>query len=188
MIEFPKMVPVPGMFLVAGANMLDPNFSRTVILLCEHKYEGSFGLVLNQPLPLKLGDIVTNIENSNGRIYRGGPVQENTLHFIHRRADLDIGSKEITPGIFWGGNFETLAKSLSKKKIFEKDVRFFVGYSGWGEGQLDNEIKSDSWYVSKANTKMIFYEDSRNHWRRIFKTMGEKYEILANFPDDPRLN
>ena len=176
------------MFLIAGANMLDPNFSRTVILLCEHKYEGSFGLVLNQPLPIKLTDIVTNLKKWDGKVFRGGPVQENTLHFIHRRADLDLGSKEIIPGIFWGGEFEVLVKNITANKISSADVRFFIGYTGWGEGQLDNEIKRDSWYLRKANMQMIFYKDSRNHWRRIFKAMGAQYKILTNFPDDPRLN
>ena len=181
------MAPEPGMFLIAGANMLDSNFSRSVILLCEHRYEGSFGLLLNQPLPLKLTDIVT-ITGWDAGIYRGGPVQENTLHFIHRCANLDIGSREIMPGVYWGGEFEDLAKKVSQKKISPEDIRFFIGYSGWGEGQLDNEIKNDSWYLRKADRKMIFYNDSRNHWRSIFKSMGKEYEILTNFPDDPRLN
>ena len=188
MIEFPKMAPASGMFLIAGANMLDPNFSRTVILLCEHRYEGSFGLVLNQPLSIKLADIVTNIKNWDGKVHRGGPVQENSLHFIHRRGDLDIGSKEIMPGVFWGGEFKELARHIGTKRISSRDVRFFVGYSGWGEGQLASEIGRDSWYLSKATTQMIFYEDSRNHWRNIFKTMSDEFAILRNFPDDPRLN
>ena len=188
MIEFPKISPAPGVFLIAGANMLDPNFSRSVILLCEHRYEGSFGLILNQPLRLKLADVLTNMTDRSEKIYRGGPVQENTLHFIHRCPGLGIGSKKIMPNVYWGGDLGSLAKKFSEDKISSKDIRFFVGYSGWGEGQLDDEIKKDAWYLRKATSEMIFYADSRNHWRNIFKIMGKEYAILSNFPDDPRLN
>jgi putative transcriptional regulator len=67
-------------------------------------------------------------------------------------------------------------------------IRFFVGYSGWGEGQLADEIERDSWYLINGQDDKIFCDDSPNHWRRIVRTMGHEYEILANFPDDPRLN
>ena len=176
------------MFLIAGANMLDSSFGRSVILLCEHRYEGSFGLVLNQPMPLKLSEILTDIKDWDAPIFRGGPVQKNSLHFIHRCKRLDIGSKEIMPGVYWGGELNALRDQIRSKKISPNEIRFFVGYSGWGEGQLDSEIKKDSWYLTKASSKYTFFRDSRNLWRKIFQSMGKDYEILTNFPDDPRLN
>ena len=176
------------MLLIAGANLLDPNFSRTVILLCDHRVDGSFGLVLNQLLPLSLSEIVQGIEDWDVPLYRGGPVQENTLHFIHRCQELDIGSQEILPGIFWGGDFETLTKHIQKNHLKPTDFRFFIGYSGWGEGQLKNEIERDSWYLTKASSELIFDADAKNHWRSVFRHMGPSYEMLTHFPDDPRLN
>ena len=176
------------MILIAGANLLDPNFSRAVIFLCEHRDEGSFGLVLNQPLSLNVRDIVPTKTAWDAPLFRGGPVQENTLHYIHRSTELAIGSHEVLPGIFWGGDFDALNEQVAKNKIALTDIRFFIGYSGWGEGQLIEEIKRDSWYLHKAGTNMIFFEDSRNHWRKIFKSMGNDYSLLSNFPDDPRLN
>ena len=92
------------------------------------------------------------------------------------------------PGIYWGGELNALKEQIRSKKISPSEIRFFVGYSGWGEVQLDSEIKKDSWYLKKASSKYIFFEDSRNHWRKIFQSMGKEYEILTNFPDDPRLN
>jgi len=136
MIQFPKKPPETGMLLISGVNMLDQNFARSVIFLCDHQKEGSFGLVLNQPLPLQLSDVVTKINGWDARLYRGGPVQENTLHFLHKSPDLDINSHEILPGIYWGGDFDALNEILSKKKMPASDFRFFVGYSGWGDGQL----------------------------------------------------
>lgn len=187
-VPMPKVPPVAGLLLISGANLLDPNFSRTVILLCDHRMEGSFGLVLNQPMPLKVSDVVNGISGWDASLYRGGPVQENTLHFLHRCPDLEIGSHEVLPGVFWGGDFQELSRRLAAKRIDSKNVRFFVGYSGWGQGQLDNEIKRDSWYTRQATTELIFDLEGANHWRNVFRTMGPEYEILTNFPDDPRLN
>ena len=158
--------PKSGMILVAGANLLEPNFSRSVILLCEHRYDGSFGLVLNRRLPIEVSDIMEHIKNWNAPLYRGGPVQENSLHFVHRCPDLGIGSQEIMPGLFWGGKFEVLNEKLSSKQLSTRDVRFFLGYSGWGEGQLVNEIQRDSWYLHEAGSELVFCNDSRNHWRK----------------------
>ncbi len=176
------------MLLIAGANMMDPNFSRTITLLCDHRREGSFGLVLNQRLNLKLSDIVPSIKNWDATLYRGGPVQNDTLHFIHRCEKLDISSQEIAQNIFWGGDFIKLNEILAKKKHSLANFRFFLGYTGWGEGQLMNEIKEESWYLRSAKEKLVFFNDTTNHWRSIFKTMGPDYKILSMFPDDPRLN
>ncbi len=190
MPKIPKQTlsPDAGMLLIAGANLLDSNFARTIILLCEHRYEGSFGLVLNQPTSLHLTDVIQDVADWDTQIYSGGPVQENTLHFIHRCPKLEIGSREIFPGVYWGGDFEALNRAVAAKHVDPSDLRFFTGYSGWSEGQLDNEIKRDSWYLSKAKVDTVFHPDSPNHWRHIFKTMGSEYSILASFPDDPRLN
>ena len=117
MIKIPKIPPTSGMLLISSVNMLDQNFSRSVIFICDHKKDGSFGLVLNQPLPLKLSDIVNSVKGWDAPLYRGGPVQENTLHFLHKRPDLDINSYEILPGVFWGGDFDTLNEKLSNKEV-----------------------------------------------------------------------
>jgi putative transcriptional regulator len=180
--------PDAGVILVASANLLDPNFSRSVILLCDHQYDGTFGLVLNNTLPVTMCDVVESIADWDAPLYRGGPVQENSLHFIHTIPDLDIGSRPITSEVFWGGDFDRLNKLIEQGSVDLSQIRFFVGYSGWGEGQLADEIKRDSWYLINGQGDTIFCDDSSNHWRRVVRTMGDEYEILANFPDDPRLN
>ncbi len=188
MIKIPKNPPEAGILLISTVNMLDPNFSRSVIFLCDHNSDGSFGLILNQPLPLNVSDVVNKTHNWEGQLYRGGPVQENTLHFLHRCPDLKIDSKEIMPGIFWGGDFDALNERFITANLSPLDFRFFVGYSGWGKGQLEDEIKRDSWFSRKATPDLIFFDDCQNHWRKIFATMGPEYDLLVNFPDDPRLN
>ncbi len=186
--EHDDLQPAAGVLLVAAANLLDPNFSRTVILLCEHQPEGTFGLVLNRKLPIRLRDVVSEDLGWDANLYRGGPVQENSLHYIHARADLNIDSQEVCPGIYWGGDFERLSQLLKYGEADVDDFRFFVGYSGWGEGQLDGEIDQDSWYLRKARPDLVFDKDATNLWRRTLASMGNDFRLLANFPDDPRMN
>jgi putative transcriptional regulator len=181
------MPPRAGVLLIAQTSLLDPNFGRSVILLCEHSDEGTFGLVLNQRLDLGVRDLVDDI-GWDAALHKGGPVQPNTLHFIHRDASLDIGSQEVLPGVYWGGSFDGLSDALASGQIAPDAVRFFVGYSGWGRGQLAGEIERDSWYLAAATPPLVFCEDPRNHWRLVFREMGPEYALLAHFPDDARLN
>lgn len=176
-----------GSILVAAAHMADSNFSRTVVLMCEHQDQGSFGLILNQPTQLRVSELVESV-NWDSPVYHGGPVQENSLHFIHSRRDVDVGSREIVPGVFWGGDFDELSKLLNCGIVAPEECRFFVGYSGWGAGQLREEVLTDSWYIFRATSSLVFHDDAANHWRDTLKAMGPDYKILSNFPDDPRLN
>lgn len=176
-----------GDLLIAAANLVDPNFLRSVVLLCEHIDQGSFGLVLNHRTELNLDDIVSGLD-INAPIYKGGPVEENSLHFIHRSKSLELESMEVAPGVFWGGDFEGLMESIKNHEVDIDDCRFFVGYSGWGPGQLREEVITDSWYVTDATQDLVFTDDSVNQWRRVLRTMGPSYKLLSTFPDDPRLN
>jgi putative transcriptional regulator len=183
-----NLEPAAGVVLIAAANLLDPNFTRTVILLCEHQYDGTFGLVLNNALPIGISDVVESEMAWDAPLHRGGPVQENTLHFLHSIPGLEIGSIEVLPGVMWGGDFGQLSAHLDAHKTDVAKVRFFVGYSGWGEGQLTSEIERDSWYLIKGRQDAVFCEDAGNHWRSVVRSLGPEYQILSNFPDDPRLN
>jgi putative transcriptional regulator len=184
----PDVPPEKGVLLLAGGGLLDPNFARSVVLLCEHADEGSFGLVLNQPLELKLSDGFPQLEGWDAPLYRGGPVQARVLNFLHRRADLDIGSREIVPGIFWGGDFDAVSLLMQRGETRPEDFRFFAGYSGWGEGQLQNEIERKDWYLTQAAGKLIFQENARELWRSVLRGMGYRYAIYANLPVNTQLN
>ncbi len=137
---------------------------------------------------MRLSDVAEQEFGWDADLYKGGPVQENTLHFLHCRNDLDIDSQEVLPGIFWGGDFDKLSQLLKYGEANPADFRFFLGYSGWGEGQLVDEIERGSWYLRKARRDLVFPGDPDNLWRSVLRTMGDQYSILANFPDDPRLN
>lgn len=184
------LAPATGLLMISAPNLLDPNFKRRVVLLCEHSTEGSFGLVVNQPLPMRLSDVVELKGKLDLPLYQGGPVQSNTLHFIHTRRDQAkaIGSREIAPELFWGGDFDKVLRLLEKGQFPEKDIRFFAGYAGWSKTQLEDEMKQHSWYVAKASREFLFTFGEEEVWRDALRSLGQKYEILFHYPDDPTLN
>ncbi len=103
---------------------------RTVVLLCEHNTEGSFGLVLNRKAEPKLGQLIGDLAGVNLTVFYGGPVQTDTLHFLHQMPDAIPGSQEIAKGIYWGGDFEIVASLLLTGELNEHNIRFYLGYSG----------------------------------------------------------
>lgn len=181
--------PKRGDFLISEPFMNDPNFGRTVVYLCEHNEEGSFGFIINRPTEVKVCDILDIAEFCNEKVFVGGPVEQNTLHFILRGNKGIEGSVEIADNIFWGGNFEHLLSKLENKVIPSQDIRFFVGYSGWSDGQLDNELEEGSWIVQKKpNPSLLFDLESEQQWREVLRSMGGEFKVIANYPIDPRLN
>ena len=180
--------PGKGRMLVSEPYLADPNFERTLVLLCEHNNEGSFGFVLNKPSIARMGDVLEDLKGLDAPVYIGGPVQQDTLHFIHQCADLE-GATEITPGVFWGGNFEGLLVNLDIQKVNVDDVKFFLGYSGWAAGQLEGELKTDSWIVSDRITpELIFETDHQEMWKKALRIMGGRFSVYSNYPADPRDN
>jgi putative transcriptional regulator len=177
-----------GDLLIAEPFLNDPNFDRSVILLCDHNDYGSFGFVLNQATDLMLGDVIEDTIYQDIPLYLGGPVEKNTLHFIHRRPDLIEGGSEISKGVYWGGDFENVKTLLNVNQLSPDDLRFFVGYSGWGGGQLSNELLQKSWFITPGTSELIFSTPVEGFWREVLKEMGGKYRSIAHYPTDPTLN
>jgi putative transcriptional regulator len=176
-----------GKVIVAEPFLGDPNFERSVVLVCEHNDEGSFGLVLNNVSKNTIGDVIDDIY-VDFPLFIGGPVEQNTLHFVHRLGHLIEDSIDLGNGIFWSGDFESVKSLLNIGSIKSEDIRFFIGYSGWGAGQLNNELAQNTWIISDINADLLFEEYTPQFWRTILKRMGGDYKILSNYPVDPRLN
>lgn len=176
-----------GSLLIAEPFLGDSNFERSVVLVCEHNQEGTFGLVLNQSTNLTLSDVLDDLY-ADIPLFIGGPVQQNTLHFIHRRPDLIDESMEIRPGLFWSGNFEQIKQAVNLGTLTERDARFFIGYSGWSEGQLDEELAEKAWIVTSTDADFLFDTPADGFWRGVLKRMGGEYKVMSNYPVDPRLN
>lgn len=175
-----------GNFLLSEPFMRDPNFKRSVIYITEHTEIGSVGFVLNQKSNLLLGDLFEDVE-SDFPVFIGGPVENNTLHFIHLLGDIE-GAMEIADGVFWGGNFETIKVLLQSNQLNTESIKFFMGYSGWSEGQLEGELDEKAWLMVKSNPEFIFKIEEKSLWGAIVKTLGANYAMMLNFPEDPQLN
>ena len=180
--------PAPGILLIADPFLKDPNFLRTVVLICEHKEEGSFGFVLNKQIENTLDELIPGLDGFKFPVYYGGPVQMDTLHFIHQYPDIIPGSFEISKGVYWGGDFEMVVEMIKKQEIKPGKIRFYVGYSGWSGGQLESELKEKSWLTVKAERKIIFHKKIDEIWKESLKHLGGDFEMMINFPIDPQLN
>ena len=181
--------PAAGRLLISEPFMMDPNFKRSVILLTEYSDAGAMGFVLNHPGEFLLGDILPDLSYSEFTVYLGGPVANNTLHFIHCCPDKIENGVEIGEGVFWGGDFEVVRELISNYQVQEDEIRFFTGYSGWTPKQLDDEIIEDTWIVAnKINAESIFKHNEENLWREVVISLGQRYAHIANFPENPALN
>lgn len=175
-----------GWLLISEPFLPDPNFERSVVLMCEHQEKGSFGVIVNKPTQIELQE-VTEIRQAPHRLYVGGPVEPKTLHYIHTKPEIE-GSILLKNGIYFGGNYEQISVMVETGILDESNSRFFIGYSGWGENQLDEELEKNSWIISDADISPIFELEHEQVWQSILRNMGGKYRILSNFPIDPRLN
>lgn len=180
--------PSKGILLIANPFLQAPTFIRTVIFVCEHVAEGTFGFILNKRLPQNLNELLPDYTGTDFPVYQGGPVQGDTLHFLHLYPDLISGGEEVGEGVYWGGNFESLLIHLKNNDISQDKIRFFLGYSGWSEGQLDNEIKEEAWLTVSATRKLIFDTKPEDVWKDALTHLGGDYKMMINFPLDPQMN
>ena len=191
MFAYDKNIPEPekGDLLISEPFLNDPNFERTVILICEHNAQGTFGLVLNKKTKLRLEDVLTDEIPFFGTLNLGGPVEQNTLHFVHTKPKELEGAVDLGNGLAWSGDFKQVKTFLATGVMNEADIQFYLGYSGWAEGQLREELDAQSWFVKKGATQEELFEMSAEElWKSVLKTMGGKYKVFSNYPVDPRLN
>ncbi|MEQ9405028.1 MAG: YqgE/AlgH family protein [Cyclobacteriaceae bacterium] len=181
--------PAKGDLLISEPYLPDPNFDRTVILICEHDENGTIGFVLNRGANIKLPDVLEESGSFDPDLFVGGPVEQDTLHFIHRSDHMKESSNVVAEGVRWGHDFDELLSLVNTGLITKSDIRLFLGYSGWSPGQLLDEMKAKSWIVFKnASAELIFDRDNHELWKECLKSMGGKFRLISNYPKDPRLN
>lgn len=177
-----------GTVLLAEPFMIDANFKRTAILLTAHNDEGTVGFIMNRPMGMKITELVTDFPEIDADVYFGGPVQTDTLHYIHNAGELLADATEISPGVFWGGDYTQLKFLIKNELITGRDVRFFVGYSGWGEGQLTDEFKIGSWLSAPMDRNYLFSTEAESLWAQIMDNKGDAFSIIADMPDEVHFN
>lgn len=180
--------PKKGRLLIAEPSILnDDSFKRAIVLITEHTDKSSVGFIINRPLQYVLEDLIPDID-CDFTVYQGGPVEQDNLYFIHRIPHLLTDSIEVANGIYWGGNFEELKSLLKEETIHPTDIRFFLGYSGWGSNQLQSELNTHSWFISENDFSNVFAEDEESIWKNKLLQKGGEYKIWANAPADIKMN
>lgn len=178
-----------GDILISKPSILgDVTFNRAVILIADFNPEGVVGFMINKPLEDSLSDLLPDVMK-DFKVFDGGPVERDKLYFIHNVPDLIPGGLKIRDNIFWGGYYEEVVALIKQNKVDASQIKFFLGYSGWGQLQLEGEIKEDVWLrQSDTNSQDIISCDSTDFWNKKIKSIGGEYLIWSNAPDNPNYN
>ncbi len=187
-IKTNNIEPAKGRILISEPFLLDDFFKRSVVLLAEHNEEGSFGIIINKPVKAKFNEIVKDFPDLDTQLYLGGPVQRDSLFFIHTMGKVIPESMEIIEGLYWGGDIEAVREMITLNKLDEDNIRFYIGYSGWAPQQLNDELKKNSWVVSNIDTEQLLNTRPNALWKRSLMRLGGDYALWPKFPDDPASN
>lgn len=152
-----------GKVIVSSPDINDPNFENTPILLVEHNEQGAVGFILHLPLMKNLNELTEFVQYPAIPLYIGGPMDQESLFFLHRRPDLIDGGIPIKNDVNYSGDFQQVLMHLQNQTLTEKDIRLFIGYAGWDPQQLEEEIKEGSWIVSEHITSYVFDEDQASN-------------------------
>ncbi|MBK77819.1 MAG: transcriptional regulator [Flavobacteriaceae bacterium] len=163
-------------------------FNKAIVLVVENKDSGSLGFVINKKLKYSLSDIV-NEAKTPFPIYLGGPVEQDNLFFIHNCNNLIPNGELINENLFWGGDFKKAIKLINDKKINNKNICFYQGYTGWSSSQLEHEIKNNLWVIKENSFKSKIIKRRKKYlWKDFMISFGGDHLIWANSPDNPYLN
>lgn len=183
--------PQAGQLLIAGPMIGDLNFSRAAVMILDRPENGGhLGLILNRETDFTLDQLVEDCPGANRiNLYVGGPVELDRMFMLHRLGNLIDDSLEIVPGLYAGGNTEQIREYIASGEKIDGMIRFFMGYSGWGEEQLTKEIIEHTWAVNvKPDIKTILDGHGQEYWRRQVKDLGPDYRSWLNIPGHPQLN
>jgi putative transcriptional regulator len=174
-----------GKLLVSSPSLVDPNFRKTVVLIAHHDDEGALGLVLSRPSDVTAVEAVPVLDGLPGAedpVFVGGPVQPDAFMVLAEFEDLAQSAAPIMDGIGF------MPADAEPAELAIKRLRLFAGYSGWGSGQLEDELAEDSWIVVDAAAEDAFADDPDELWRTVIHRKGAAFSLMESMPYDPGLN
>lgn len=179
--------PEKGRALIAEPILPDIIFSRSVILIVDDEDNKHVGFILNKESGVELDSVIPEFKGSGFELFLGGPVDTENVHFLHTYGSIIPDAIHIKDNIWWGGDFKAVIEMLNANVLDKNKISFFLGYSGWTEGQLDDELEDDSWLVCNVPESFVF-SDHKQLWKRSLTFVDRRYEIWKNFPENPELN
>jgi putative transcriptional regulator len=188
-IKSNNVLPSRGRTLISEPFLRDDTFGRSVVLLIDHTTEGSMGLVMNKTLPVSLNTVIKDFGEVEEQItvYKGGPIAPDTLFFLHTLSQIPH-SLTVSKGLYLNGNFDAIKDYVLGGHPIKGHVRFFLGYSGWEENQLEKEIKENTWLIGKGEIPELMNEEVDRLWENSLRKLGAQYETWSRFPEIPSLN
>jgi putative transcriptional regulator len=178
------MKTLKGQFILDKGKLRGSFFHGTVILICQHDAEGAFGLVINRSAGNKIGEaLVANLPEAlkEQPLFVGGPVQPQALSFLH--TDTYLPDANVMPNLLLDHSLDTLVE-LAEGFSPTKKTKVFAGYAGWSPGQLDDEMKRDTWMTHPASIELVFHPEPEQVWKTILRTKGIQYRLVADGPED----
>ncbi len=177
-----------GRVLISEPFLSDKYFRRSVVYLTEYSEKGSVGFVLNKTLDMRISDVISDFPTVDFPVTLGGPVSTNTVHYLHTLGDEIPESVHVKEGVFWGGDFQMMKALVKAGRATRENLRFFLGYSGWTENQLDGELEMNAWLVGEIPPALVMKGGSAEFWTETLAGLDAKYKAWTNFPDDPGMN
>jgi putative transcriptional regulator len=187
-IETNHVAPKQGHILIAEPFLPGSYFNRSIIILVSYSDKGAVGFILNKKVDYPIEDLFLDFPDFDAEVHIGGPVGTDSIYFIHTLGSAIPGSLHIKENLYWGGDFEALKLQIKLGLVQKNQVRFFLGYSGWDPGQLEEEIRENSWLVAELSQAELMSIDENDMWVESVRSMGGKYSMWENFPENPTLN
>ena len=174
-----------GKLIVSSPSLIDPNFRKTVVLIAHHDEEGALGLVLSRPSDVPAAEAVPVLDGLPGAedpVFVGGPVQPEAFMVLAEFEDVEEAAAPIVDRLGF------MPADAEPADLAIKRLRLFAGYSGWGSGQLEDELAENSWIVVDAAAEDAFADDPDVLWRTVLQRKGGAFSLMENMPFDPGLN
>jgi putative transcriptional regulator len=183
---------IPRTLLAAWPDLQDPNFRRTVVLMCHHNQEGAYGLIVNRAAPMTTSDILPEHPTLGSLCYPvhlGGPVEPRALQFVHMLPDEIPGGISLDGRLWLGGELDALGRVIAADEGRARaKARLFLGYAGWAAHQLEGELEGRSWLPAPLALDAVFGSADEETWRRVVRSVGTVGEGLLSEPPDPSWN
>lgn len=193
--EESKIFPsIKGRVLIAHPSLRDPNFARSVVLICHHSEQGALGLILNRELEIKLDQAFSEetwMTKKDYPLFQGGPVAVSQFFLLHNDSSLLEKSLEesVSIPVLDQVIFTENPMFLEEETDFNPDQsKFFLGNSGWAPGQLEAELLLGGWIIGKANSTLVFDTPSQKLWSKALQDLGEPYSFISTWPLIPGQN
>ncbi len=165
-----------GIFLVAKPRLQDPNFSKTVVLVTQHRADEPMGVIINRPTPFALNELFPenpNLITRGDPVYFGGPVSPLTLVFVFHAAERPKEALPVLDDVYMSVSPGLLSELISRPRFPER-LKVYAGYAGWAPGQLQNEIRRGDWYVINADAETLFRMEPKNIWPELVKRASSR--------------